>query len=169
MTKPGDVDHYTRVRCYGPWWTTITSPDASCSACCRWRCAWPARAKSSGTPSSAATTAAPTSSSAATTPAPATTRPASRSTAVRRPGVDGQACGRDRHGDGRLQAMVFLPDENRYSPVDEVPMASRRPTSRERRSETITWPRGCSSPSGSAGRPWPRSSARRTRPSSARA
>jgi len=26
VTKPGDVDHYTRVRCYRPWSDTTTSP-----------------------------------------------------------------------------------------------------------------------------------------------
>ena len=51
-----------------------------CSRSCRSRCEWAARAKPSGTPSFARTTAARTSSSAATTPAPARTTPASRST-----------------------------------------------------------------------------------------
>ena len=73
MTKPGDVDHFTRVRCYEQLLPTLPRADRRRSACCRWRCAWPARARRSGTRSSARTTAAPTSSSAATTPARATT------------------------------------------------------------------------------------------------
>src|SRR5436190_577579 len=43
---------------------------ACCSRSCRWRCAWPVRAKRSGTRSSAATSVRATSSSAAITPAP---------------------------------------------------------------------------------------------------
>ena len=75
MTKPGDVDHYTRVRTYKALAERLLRPGADrCSRCCRWRCAWPGRARRCGTRSSGATTARTTSSSAATTPAPATTR-----------------------------------------------------------------------------------------------
>ena len=77
---------------------------------------------------------------------------------LRRPGVDGQARGRDRHGDGRLQADG-LPArrEPLLARSTRSRRASRRPTSPAPRSATSTWPRGCSSPSGSAGRPSPRS------------
>ena len=67
-----------------------------------------------------------------------------------------------------FKQMVFLPEENRYSPVDEVPGVPRRPTSPEPRFARSTWPAASSFPSGSAGRPWPRSSTRPTRPGSAR-
>ena len=80
-----------------------------------------------------------------------------------------QAQGRDRHGDGRLQADGLPARRGPLQPGRRGPRrASRRPTSRAPRSATTTWPRGCSSPSGSAGRPWPRSSTRPARPSSAR-
>ncbi len=82
----------------------------------------------------------------------------------------GQHAGRDRHADGRLQADG-LPA--RREPVQPGRRGSRRaprrPTSPAPRSAITTWPRASSSPSGSAGRPWPRSSTRPTRPSSARA
>ena len=68
-----------------------------------------------------------------------------------------------------FKQMVYLPEENRYSPGRRGP--ARRQDGRHlrhARSATNTWPRGSSSPSGSAGRPWPRSSTRPTRPSSAR-
>ena len=81
MTKPGDVDHYTRVRCYQALLRPLPRSRPPRSRCCRSRCGWAARARRCGTRSSARTTAAPTSSSAATTPARARTRAASRSTA----------------------------------------------------------------------------------------
>ncbi len=85
MTKPGDVDHYTRVRCYQALLPPLSRRTPPCSRSCRSPCAWAARARPSGTPSSARTTAARTSSSAATTPAPARTAAASRSTAPTTP------------------------------------------------------------------------------------
>ena len=40
MTKPGDIDHYTRVRCLRAPDRALPGADQHCSACCRWRCAW---------------------------------------------------------------------------------------------------------------------------------
>ena len=40
MTKPGDLDHYTRVRCYQALLKRYPQHTAS-SPCCRWPCAWP--------------------------------------------------------------------------------------------------------------------------------
>ncbi len=68
-----------------------------------------------------------------------------------------------------FKQMVYLPDANHYCPVDEVPAGAGRPTSRARRSATTTWPRACNFPSGSAAPPSRRSSTRPTRPGSARA
>ena len=82
MTKPGDVDHYTRVRTYKALARELLRPGpdrpvAAAAGDAHGR----ARARRSGTRSSGATTARTTSSSAATTPARGRTRPASRSTA----------------------------------------------------------------------------------------
>ncbi|MCK7582495.1 MAG: adenylyl-sulfate kinase [Chromatiales bacterium] len=73
LTKPGDIDHYhAGALLRGICCNAIPSRPPR-SACSTWRCAWPGRARRSGTPSSARTTAAPTSSSAATMPARART------------------------------------------------------------------------------------------------
>ena len=48
MTKPGDVDHYTRVRVYRTLVDNYYDQKRPCSACCPWPCAWPARARPSG-------------------------------------------------------------------------------------------------------------------------
>ena len=41
MTKPGDVDHYTRVRCYQARARRSYPPrHGDARRCCRWRCAW---------------------------------------------------------------------------------------------------------------------------------
>ena len=45
MTKPGDVDHYTRVRCYQARAAAATRSTPPSSRCCRSPCAWPARAR----------------------------------------------------------------------------------------------------------------------------
>ena len=37
MTKPGDVDHYTRVRPTGRSLNATTIPTESCSHCCHWQ------------------------------------------------------------------------------------------------------------------------------------
>ena len=103
MTKPGDVDHYTRVRCYQLLVGT-TRRTRPCSRSSRSPCEWAARAKPSGTRSSARTTAARTSSSAATTPAPARTRRQAVLRPVRCPGALPEARRRARREDGRLQA-----------------------------------------------------------------
>ena len=112
-----------------------------------------------------------TSSSAATTPAPATTAPASPST---RPyaAQEAMAKHKDEIGMGMVdfKQMVYLPDEDRYSPVDEVPAGRQdgrhlgHPGPRQ-----LPGQGPASSPSGSAARPWPRSSTRPARRSSARA
>ena len=69
-----------------------------------------------------------------------------------------QAQGRDRHGDGRLQADGLPARREPLQPGRRgARRASRRPTSPAPRSATTTSPRACSSPSGSAGRPSPRS------------
>ena len=57
MTKPGDVDHFTRVRTYKALASRYYDPIAFCWRCCRWRCAWPGRARRCGTRSSGAITA----------------------------------------------------------------------------------------------------------------
>ena len=58
MTKPGDVDHYTRVRCYQALLHRYPRKPR-CYLFFRWRCGWAVPAKPSGTPSSGRTTAAP--------------------------------------------------------------------------------------------------------------
>ena len=40
MTKPGDVDHYTRVRIYKALYENSMTRTARRSVCCRWPCAW---------------------------------------------------------------------------------------------------------------------------------
>ena len=40
MTKPGDVDHYTRVRCYQALLPHYPAAARRCSRCCRSPCAW---------------------------------------------------------------------------------------------------------------------------------
>ena len=155
----------------GPGRQLLRAGDRWCSACCRWPCAWPARARCCCTRSSAATTAAPTSSSAATTPGPgndSTGKPFYSPYAAQE--SMGQHAGRDRHGDGRLQADGLPARRGPLQPGGRGPAGRQDGRHlRHRRSATTTWPRGSSSPSGSAGRPWPRSSTRPTRPSSARA
>ena len=49
MTKPGDVDHYTRVRTYKALANLLRSRSHLCSPCCRWRCAWAGRVRRCGT------------------------------------------------------------------------------------------------------------------------
>jgi sulfate adenylyltransferase len=80
MTKPGDVDYFTRVRTYRALANNFMTKIVFCFPCCRWLCAWAARAKRCGTRSSGVTTAPIISSSAATTPVPAKTRMANPST-----------------------------------------------------------------------------------------
>ena len=171
VTKPGDVDHYTRVRCYRAlvdnyYEPGSRGPQPAAAGDAHGR----ARARCCCTRSSAATTAAPTSSSAATTPGRATTRPASRSTRPMPP--------RSRWASTRTRSAWRWSTSSRWSTCPtrtatarstRSRRASRRPTSPAPRSATTTWPRASSSPSGSAGRPWPRSSTRPARPSSARA
>ena len=48
MTKPGDVDYYTRVRCYQLLGRSIRKGRRS-FRCCPLRCAWAGRARQSGT------------------------------------------------------------------------------------------------------------------------
>ncbi len=45
MTKPGDVDHYTRVRCYQAPADALSASRRPRSRCCRSRCGWAARAR----------------------------------------------------------------------------------------------------------------------------
>ena len=104
MTKPGDVDHYTRVRCYQALMPSYPHQHGDARRCCRSPCGWAGRARRCGTRSSARTTAAPTSSSAATTRARATTRAASRSTAR----TTRRSCSGAREGAGRRDGA--LPD-----------------------------------------------------------
>src|SRR5207249_7373369 len=59
MTKPGDIDHYTRVRCYKALMHRYRKTPR-CSPCCRSRCAWPGRGKPCGTRSFDATSGART-------------------------------------------------------------------------------------------------------------
>ena len=127
VTKPGDVDHYTRVRCYRAlvdnyYEPGIGRPEPAAAGDADGR----ARERCCCTRSSAATTAAPTSSSAATTPGPATTRPASRSTRPMPPRSRWR-----KHEDEigmemvDFKQMVYLPERDRYAPVDEVPAGSK--------------------------------------------
>ena len=85
------------------------------------------RARRCGTPSSARTTAAPTSSSAATTPARAPTARASRSTV---PTTRRSWCASTQDELGiemvPFQNMVYLENEDRYVPDDEVPEGRAR-------------------------------------------
>ena len=48
MTKPGDVDYFTRVRCYQLLLFEISRRERRSSRCCRWPCAWADRARPSG-------------------------------------------------------------------------------------------------------------------------
>ncbi len=159
VTKPGDVDHFTRVRCYRALVDNYYEPGSVVLE--------PAPAgDADGRP--ARSVAARDHQAQLRLhrfhrrPRPrrarAKTRPASPSTLPTRPRRRWPST-RMRSGMGMVdfKQMVYLPDENRYSPVDEVPPASRRPTSPAPMSATSTWPRACSSPSGSAGRPSPRS------------
>ncbi len=45
MTKPGDVDHYTRVRCYQAVLAALSRSTPPSSRCCPSPCAWAARAR----------------------------------------------------------------------------------------------------------------------------
>jgi len=85
MTKPGDVDHYTRVRVYRVLAENYYDQNRTLLSFCRWRCAWLARAKPCGMPSSAATMALPTLLSVATTPVRVTIVRADRSMALMKP------------------------------------------------------------------------------------
>ena len=49
MTKPGDVDYFTRVRCYQLLIVQISAGNGEAFACCPWPCAWADRARPSGT------------------------------------------------------------------------------------------------------------------------
>ena len=104
VTKPGDVDHYTRVRCYRALVDNYYEPGSVVLSLFLSPCGWPVLARCSCTPSSAATTAVPTSSSAATMPGPGMTAKGSRSTRLTPLKKHGQPSRRDRHDDGRFQA-----------------------------------------------------------------
>ena len=52
MTKPGDVDHYTRVRCYQALLHRSIRVRRPCCRCFRSRCGWVVRARPCGMPSS---------------------------------------------------------------------------------------------------------------------
>ena len=56
-----------------------------------------------------------------------------------------------------FQQLVYLPDEDRYEEVDEVPAGARRPTSRAPQVRDEYLARGRRCPSGSRGPPSPRS------------
>ena len=73
MTKPGDVDHYTRVRCYQAILPRYPQQHGDAVAAAAGDAHGRAARGGAGTRSSARTTAARTSSSAATTPVRATT------------------------------------------------------------------------------------------------
>ena len=105
VTKPGDVDHYTRVRCYRALVDNYYEPGIGG--------AQPAAAgHADGRPArgAAARDHPPQLRLHPLHRRPRPRRPRQRLDrqavllALRRPGVDGQARGRDRHGDGRLQA-----------------------------------------------------------------
>ena len=49
MTKPGDVDYFTRVRCYQLLLSKYPQGTAEALAAAAWRCAWADRARPSGT------------------------------------------------------------------------------------------------------------------------
>ena len=48
MTKPGDVDYYTRVRCYQLLSSKYPAGHRRSFRCCRWPCAWADHARPSG-------------------------------------------------------------------------------------------------------------------------
>ena len=87
MTKPGDLDHFTRVRCYQALMGRYPQPTTKLSLLPLAMRMAGTRARPCGTPSSARTTAAPTSSSAATTLAPVTIPRASPSTVPTTPRI----------------------------------------------------------------------------------
>ena len=49
MTKPGDVDYFTRVRCYQLLQFEVSARNRRSSRCCLSPCAWADRARPSGT------------------------------------------------------------------------------------------------------------------------
>ena len=79
-----------------------------------------------------------------------------------------QARGRDRHRDGRLQADGLPPGEGPVQPRDEVAGRPDRPTSRAPRSADAC-AKGSTSPSGSPSRPSSRTSPRPSRRAASRA
>ena len=92
-TRPGDIDHYTRVRCYRAVMPSLPAGRAMLSLLpLAMRMADPARP--CGTPSSARTTGRTTSSSVAIMPDLAWTGPAGRSTTRTRPRTSWAAPGR---------------------------------------------------------------------------
>ena len=143
VTKPGDVDHFTRVRCYRALVDNYYEP--------RIGRAQPAAAgHADGRPARGA--------AARDHPPqlrlhPLHRRPRPRRARQRldrqavlfalcRPGVDGQVRGRDRHGDGRLQADGLPARREPLLPGRRGSRrAPRRPTSPAPRSATSTWPR----------------------------
>ncbi len=75
-----------------------------------------------------------------------------------RPGSNGQVRKRDRHGDGSTSSRWSIsPTKTATCPSTRFPPELRRPISPAPMSATSTSPRGFSFPSGSADRPWPRS------------
>ena len=127
MTKPGDVDHYTRVRI-----ATRRSggalPEATrgCSRCCRWRCAWAGLAKPCWHAIIRKNYGCTTSSSAAITPARATTPTAKPFYGP----YDAQELMREHEKELGIEMvpfkmMVYVEDQDAYMPIDEVPEGTR--------------------------------------------
>ncbi|SPO26180.1 probable sulfate adenylyltransferase [Ustilago trichophora] len=102
MTKPGDVDHYTRVRVYQslmPRYPNGMAPSLFSPL----PCAWVVPVRLSGTPSSARTLVSPTLSSVVTTPTLVTKY-------TEELGIEMVP----------FQQMTYIPSTDEYQPVDEV-------------------------------------------------
>ena len=159
VTKPGDVDHYTRVRCYRALVDNYYEPGTVVLSLLplAMRMAGP-REVLAARDHPPQLRLHPFHRRPRPRRARAMTRPASRSTPPTRP--------RSRWPSTRTRSAWRWSTSSRWStcPTRTATRRStrsrrrrRRPTSPAPRSATSTSPRGCSSPSGSAGRPSPRS------------
>ena len=164
MTKPGDLDHYTRVRCYQALLDRYPQHTAKLSLL-------PLAMRMGGPREAVLARHHPqelrlhaTSSSAATTPARATTRAGQ---AVLRPlRRAGAARGSTRRSSGvemvPFQMMVYVEELDAYMPEDEVP-AGARTLDISGTELRRAWPRAARSRPGSPSRRSPRE-LRRTHP-----
>ena len=101
LTKPGDIDHYSRVRCYEHLLKTYPEPTTALYLL-NLAMRMAGRARRYGMPSSARTTDAAISSSAATTPVPAGSVWARLLRTLRRPAIDCPPSGRTGYSDAGI-------------------------------------------------------------------